>query len=81
MIAGDLSDWRFEGNLTNTSRSNMNISFSGATYFDSTSFPPVPVARFLGAPNWTDWISHEPDSRSNLMPQEVIRIRQRRKAA
>ncbi len=55
--SGDLSDWRFEGNLTNTSRSNMNISFSGATYFDSTSFPPVPVARFLGAPDWTNWIS------------------------
>ena len=55
--AADLADWTFDNTLVNSARPGLNISFSGANYFTSPSFPPVAQPRFLGAPAWTNWIS------------------------
>ena len=53
----DLGDWRFEGNGTNQTAYNFNLSLPGNVYEVTPSFAPVALPRTYNAPGWTNWLS------------------------
>lgn len=50
---GDLADWEFEGVLTDSGPSSMTITFGGASYSSTPTYPPIPVVTTSGAPAWS----------------------------
>ena len=54
--AGDWTEWKFDGNLNDSSGHNHMLS-GPATYVSTPDQVPVALPKTLGAPSWSNWVS------------------------
>jgi len=54
---GNWTEWKFDGNLRDSSGNNHNASGCGVSYMATPNQVAVPNPKTLGAPAWSNWIS------------------------
>ncbi len=54
---GNWSEWKFDGNLKDSSGHKHNASGSGVSYMATPNQVPVANPKTLGAPAWSNWLS------------------------